>query len=221
MYYLMFLIVIFLLTTSCKAFQINKIGRSPFLKNRENENVKRNTSYFKNVQTKPTGIIKHNKLYGSFNDYIYKLLIKKFKKVKEKKDINIYKSLQSPKNAYNADILFSCEYTISEIKKKLSEYIYELKLVHAQNFKIVYMGKRRLVRPIKKQFEAYYILFSFEVYPSLIREISDKLRSQEHILRLMITKDEYKTKNIEFKEEDSITNEMNKVEQNFFFKKSA
>ncbi|CAD2090531.1 apicoplast ribosomal protein S6, putative [Plasmodium vinckei brucechwatti] len=221
MCYLMFLIVIFILTTPCKSFRISKIGRSPFLKDRENEDVKRNTIYFKNVQTKPTGIIKHNKLYGSFNDYIYKLLIKKFKKVKEKKDINIYKSLQSPKNAYNADILFSCEYTISEIKKKLSEYIYELKLIHAQNFKVVYMGKRRLVRPIKKQFEAYYILFSFEVYPSLIREISDKLRSQEHILRLMITKDEYKTKNIEFKEDDSITNEMNKVEQNFFYKKSA
>ncbi|SCN59941.1 apicoplast ribosomal protein S6, putative [Plasmodium chabaudi adami] len=221
MYYLMFLIVIFILTTPCKSFRISKIDRSPFLKNRENENTKRNATYFKIVQTKPTGIIKHNKLYGSFNDYIYKLLIKKFKKVKEKKDINIYKSLQSPKNAYNADILFSCEYTISEIKKKLSEYIHELKLIHAQNFKIVYMGKRRLVRPIKKQFEAYYILFSFEVYPSLIREISDKLRSQEHILRLMITKDEYKTKNIEFKEDDSVTNEMNKVEQNFFFKKSA
>lgn len=217
----MFLIVIFILTNPCKSFRVNKIERNPFIKNRENEKEKKNTSYFKNVQTKPQKIIKHNKLYGSFNDYIYKLLIKKFKKVKEKKDINIYKSLQSPKNAYNADILFSCEYTISEIKKKLSEYIYELKLVHAQNFKILYMGKRRLIRPIKKQFEAYYILFSFEVYPSIIRDIFNKLRSQNHILRLMITKDEYKTKNIEFKEDDSVINEMNKVEQSFFFKKSA
>ncbi|CXI36666.1 apicoplast ribosomal protein S6, putative [Plasmodium berghei] len=221
MYHIMFLIVIFILTNPCKSFRVNKIERNPFIKNRENEKEKKNTSYFKNVQTKPQKIIKHNKLYGSFNDYIYKLLIKKFKKVKEKKDINIYKSLQSPKNAYNADILFSCEYTISEIKKKLSEYIYELKLVHAQNFKILYMGKRRLIRPIKKQFEAYYILFSFEVYPSIIRDIFNKLRSQNHILRLMITKDEYKTKNIEFKEDDSVINEMNKVEQSFFFKKSA
>lgn len=183
MYHIMFLIVIFILTNPCKSFRVNKIERNPFIKNRENEKEKKNTSYFKNVQTKPQKIIKHNKLYGSFNDYIYKLLIKKFKKVKEKKDINIYKSLQSPKNAYNADILFSCEYTISEIKKKLSEYIYELKLVHAQNFKILYMGKRRLIRPIKKQFEAYYILFSFEVYPSIIRDIFNKLRSQNHILR--------------------------------------
>ncbi|ETB60051.1 ribosomal protein S6 [Plasmodium yoelii 17X] len=221
MYHIIFLIVIFILIPPCKLFRINKIETNPYIKNRENEKRKNNISYFKNDKKKHKELIKHNKLYGSFNDYIYKLLIKKFKKVKEKKDINIYKSLQSPKNAYNADILFSCEYTISEIKKKLSEYIYELKLIHAQNFKIVYMGKRRLVRPIKKQFEAYYILFSFEVYPSVIREISNKLRSQDHILRLIITKDDYKTKNIEFKEDDSVTNEMNKVEQSFFFKKSA
>ncbi|SBS84132.1 30S ribosomal protein S6, putative [Plasmodium malariae] len=157
-------------------------------------------------------------LHGSLNDYIYKLLIKKFKKVKQKRSMNVYKTLKSAKSSYNVDLLFSCNFSISEIKQKLVEYTYELKLVDADNFKIVYLGKRRLVRPIKKQMEAYYLLFSFEIYPSMIKEVSNKFKLQDHVLRFIIIKNEEKSRTLEFSENDIVKDSLSKIEQNFFKK---
>ncbi|SBT35535.1 apicoplast ribosomal protein S6, putative (RPS6) [Plasmodium ovale wallikeri] len=156
------------------------------------------------------GVMRRNhQLRGSFNDYIYRLLIRKFKRIKERKDASIYKEVPSAKTSYNVDLLFSCNFSISHIKAKLAEYTYELKLVDAQKFKVVYLGKRRLVRPIKKQMEAYYLTFSFEVYPSMIGQIYQKF---------IITRNVKKTKMIPFMEDDCIKKDLAKVEQNFFKK---
>ncbi|GAW80391.1 30S ribosomal protein S6 [Plasmodium gonderi] len=159
-------------------------------------------------------------LRGSLNDYIYKLLIRRFKKVTYQGERNIYKSLLSAKSSYNIDFLFSCNYSLSDIKKKLAEYIYELKFVDGDEFKIVYLGKRRLVRPIKKQDEAYYILFTFQIYPSMIYEISKKLRLQDPVLRFMITKNEKKTRNLEYMENEPIKEGLASTEAHFFKKLS-
>ncbi|CRG99540.1 apicoplast ribosomal protein S6, putative [Plasmodium relictum] len=198
-----------------KSYKIQKLDKNYF------QNVNKYNKYFifnKNGKYKKLKIFKKYKLHGSLNDYIYKLLIKKFKKQKEKKDVNIYKTLQSAKRSYNIDFLFSCNYQINEIKQKLAEYSYELKLIDAENIKIMYLGKKKLVRPIKKQLEGYYILFSFEIYPSLIKDISEKLKLQTHVLRFLITKNEKESRSIEFKEDDSIRESLLKTEQMFFKK---
>ncbi|EUD64671.1 hypothetical protein C922_04927 [Plasmodium inui San Antonio 1] len=153
---------------------------------------------------------------GSLNDYIYKLLLRRFKKVTHKGPINIFKSVLSPQSSYNVDLLFSCNYTISEIKKKIAEYMYELKLVDGEKFKAVYLGKRRLVRPIKKQMEAYYVLFSFQMYPSLIHEIKRKLSLQDAVLRFMITKNEKTSRCLEYEENEPVRQGIAATEAQFF-----
>ncbi|CAA9987604.1 apicoplast ribosomal protein S6, putative [Plasmodium knowlesi strain H] len=158
------------------------------------------------------------RLGGSLNDYIYKLLLRRFKKISHKGAINIFKSVLSPRRSYNIDLLFSCNYTISEIKKKIAEYMYELKLVDGENFKAVYLGKRRLVRPIKKQMEAYYVLFSFEMYPSLILEIKRKLSLQDAVLRFMVNKNEKTSKNLQYQENEPVRQGMAATEAQFFKK---
>ncbi|VWU52595.1 apicoplast ribosomal protein S6, putative [Hepatocystis sp. ex Piliocolobus tephrosceles] len=155
-------------------------------------------------------------LYSSLNDYIYKLLIKKFKKVKKEKEIYIYKQDLSAKCPYTIDFLFSCNYPIKTIKSKLIEYQTELRLINAERFKIVYLGKKKLIRPIKKQTEAYYITLSLHIYPSIIKEISEKLRQQDHILRFIIIKNKNKTDSIPFTNEDIVEKSLEKIEESFF-----
>ncbi|CRG96876.1 apicoplast ribosomal protein S6, putative [Plasmodium gallinaceum] len=199
----------------CKSYKIQKLDKYYI------QNVNKYNNHFtfkKNGENKKLKIFKKYKLHGSLNDYIYKLLIRKFKKQKVKKDVNIYKTLQSAKSSYNIDFLFSCNFQLSEIKQKLAEYSYELKLIDAEKIKIMYLGKKKLVRPIKKQLEAYYILFSMEIYPSMIKEISEKLKLQIHVLRFIITKNKKESRTIEYKENDSIKGSVLKVEQNFFKK---
>ncbi|VUZ94959.1 30S ribosomal protein S6, putative [Plasmodium vivax] len=156
------------------------------------------------------------KLRGSLNDYIYRLLLRRFKKVTHKSQMNIFKSVLSPRSSYNVDLLFSCNFTISEIKKKIAEYTYELKLVDGEAFRALYLGKRRLVRPIKKQMEAYYVLFSFQMYPSLIHEIKRKLRLQDAVLRFMVTKNEKTSRNLAYAENEPVRQGLAATEAQFF-----
>ncbi|ANQ07227.1 Uncharacterized protein PCOAH_00015780 [Plasmodium coatneyi] len=168
--------------------------------------------------TSQKGRRNHFELRGSLNDYIYKLLLRRFKKVTHKSPINIFKSVLSPRRSYNIDFLFSCNYTISQIKKKIAEYMYELKLVDGAEFKAVYLGKRRLVRPIKKQMEAYYVLFSFQMYPSLIYEIKRKLYLQDAVLRFMVTKNEKTSRSLEYQENEPVRQGLAATEAQFFKK---
>lgn len=130
--------------------------------------------------------------------------------------MNIFKSVLSPRSSYNVDLLFSCNFTISEIKKKIAEYTYELKLVDGEAFRALYLGKRRLVRPIKKQMEAYYVLFSFQMYPSLIHEIKRKLRLQDAVLRFMVTKNEKTSRNLAYAENEPVRQGLAATEAQFF-----
>ncbi|KJP86785.1 ribosomal protein S6 [Plasmodium fragile] len=171
--------------------------------------------------TQGIGRRNHFQLRGSLNDYIYKLLLRRFKKVTHKDQVNTFKSVLSPLRSYNIDFLFSCTHSISEIKKKISEYIYELKLVDAQNFKVVYLGKRRLVRPIKKQLEAYYVLFSFQIYPSLISEVKRKLLLQDAVLRFIVTKNEKTSKTLEYEENGAVRRAQYATEAKFFQKNDS
>ncbi|SCQ16315.1 30S ribosomal protein S6, putative [Plasmodium ovale] len=211
-----------LLLHICHPYRVSGIERSFFLCDlKDKRSVYLPIHSERLSEVRKYGIMRRNhQLRGSFNDYIYKLLIRKFKRIKERKDASIYKEVPSAKTSYNIDLLFSCNFSISHIKAKLAEYTYELKLVDAQKFKVVYLGKRRLVRPIKKQMEAYYLTFSFEVYPSMIGQIYQKLRLQDSVLRFIITRNVKKTKMIPFMEDDCVKKDLAKVEQ-AFFKKSV
>lgn len=47
-------------------------------------------------------------------------------------------------------------------------------------------GKRQLAYAIQKLHKAHYVLMNVEVYPSLIKELSDKFRFSDFIIRNII-----------------------------------
>lgn len=54
--------------------------------------------------------------------------------------------------------------------------------------KVDVWGKRRLVYPVKKQNDGYYVLINFEIEPAAIFEIDRVIKIREEILKHLIVK---------------------------------
>lgn len=52
------------------------------------------------------------------------------------------------------------------------------------------MGKRKLAYEIKKQKEAYYVLFNFEAEPSSISELERNYKITDEIIKFIVVKKE-------------------------------
>lgn len=52
------------------------------------------------------------------------------------------------------------------------------------------MGKRRLAYEIKKQREAYYVLFNFDAEPSSISELERNYKITDEIMKFIVVKKE-------------------------------
>lgn len=50
------------------------------------------------------------------------------------------------------------------------------------------MGVRTLAYPIKKELQAHYLVFQFKADPEKAHQIEDRLKYQEELLRLMVTR---------------------------------
>jgi len=92
-------------------------------------------------------------------------------------------------NSYEAVIVVSLkngEEAVAETVKKFSDLIER----HATMESVDEWGKRRLAYPIRKEADAYYVLFNFKSEAGFPAELDRRAKINDSVLRSMIIKKE-------------------------------
>lgn len=97
--------------------------------------------------------------------------------------------LYPPKTSYEIYIAAE-DRPLDEIRSQFGHILSKLKNVGAENLHIYNIGLKKLARPIKKRYEANFLLVYLTVYPSLINFIRCKLLEETGVLRLLILRDD-------------------------------
>lgn len=88
---------------------------------------------------------------------------------------------------YEIMLLVSGDLPEVEIQKVLEDFKAELKNVKGEiTFEDVW-GRRELAYPIQKQEEGFYVVYKFDIEPSVLPEFEQVLRLKKEILRYLIT----------------------------------
>ncbi|KAK2195070.1 bifunctional Ribosomal protein S6 superfamily/Translation elongation factor EF1B-ribosomal protein S6/Ribosomal protein S6 [Babesia duncani] len=136
---------------------------------------------------------------GHFTRELYKTIKRRIienTETPEKRKIRIDKEdrskrdglLYAPKTSYEIYIAVDNR-PPEELKQRFRHILSKLKQIGAEHTNVYYCGLRRLVRPIKKKYEACFILLELAVYPSLIEIIRLKLLGEPHVLRVLVLRD--------------------------------
>nr|BAN64294.1 30S ribosomal protein S6-like protein, putative [Babesia bovis] len=103
--------------------------------------------------------------------------------------------LLSPKTSYNIYLLLDT-IPADKIKQRFQYIAHNLINIGAENIHIYYYGVKKLAQPLKKKHEPSVLSFELCVYPSLIKHIHSKLKQEDHVLRVLVLKDEKKDKDL-------------------------
>lgn len=78
-----------------------------------------------------------------------------------------------------------------EIKTRFRHIFKKLIAAGAEHANVYYCGLKKLVRPIKKRYEARFIVLELAIYPSLIDHIRLRLLDEPTVLRVLVLRDKY------------------------------
>ncbi|MCI9365465.1 MAG: 30S ribosomal protein S6 [Clostridia bacterium] len=93
-------------------------------------------------------------------------------------------------NKYESIIIISQNVEEEGIKSLISKFT-DLINTEGKVSEVVEMGKRKLAYEIKKNKEAFYVLFNFEAKPELITELERNYRITDEIIKfIVVRKDE-------------------------------
>lgn len=93
-------------------------------------------------------------------------------------------------NKYESIVIISQNVEEEGIKSLISRFT-DLINTEGKVSDVVEMGKRKLAYEIKKNKEAFYVLFNFEAKPELIAELERNYRITDEIIKfIVVRKDE-------------------------------
>ncbi|UVC54309.1 hypothetical protein MACJ_003846 [Theileria orientalis] len=107
------------------------------------------------------------------------------KEEKSKRDGLLY----PPKTSYELYIATDNQ-PLESVRNQFGHILSKLKNIGAENIHIYNLGLKKLVRPIKKRYEANFLLLNLTVYPSLINYIRLKLLEEKGVLRILVLRDD-------------------------------
>ncbi|WP_037544810.1 30S ribosomal protein S6 [Spirochaeta lutea] len=86
----------------------------------------------------------------------------------------------------------ACVFQAEEVKFKAGKEAVQKVLTDlgAQEVKEVDMGVRTLAYPIQKAIQAHYLVFQFQADPAQADQLTDKVKYQEELLRILVTRQE-------------------------------
>ena len=90
-------------------------------------------------------------------------------------------------NKYESIIIIDQNVEEEGIKTLISRFT-DLINTEGKVSEVTEMGKRKLAYEIKKNKEAYYVLFNFEAKPELIAELERNYRITDEIIKFIVVK---------------------------------
>ncbi|BAM41283.1 uncharacterized protein TOT_030000546 [Theileria orientalis strain Shintoku] len=139
-------------------------------------------------------------LSASFTERLYKEIRRRIRRTREtveQKRIRLEKEEKSkrdgllypPKTSYELYIAIDNQ-PLESVRNQFGHILSKLKKIGAENIHIYNLGLKTLVRPIKKRYEANFLLVNVTVYPSLINYIRLKLLEEKGVLRILVLRDD-------------------------------
>lgn len=96
--------------------------------------------------------------------------------------------LHHPKSSYEFYIAVQ-DRPVEKIKQQFITVLNKIKQIGVENIHIYNLGLKSLVRPIKKQYQAHFLLVKLCSYPSIINLLRLKFLQEEGVLRILLLKD--------------------------------
>jgi small subunit ribosomal protein S6 len=97
---------------------------------------------------------------------------------------------QRPQGGTMRNYEAACVFLAEEVKYKAGKeaVLGILNSLEAQEIKEIDMGVRTLAYPIKKAIQAHFLVFQFQAEPDNANQVADKVKYQEELLRILVTR---------------------------------
>lgn len=89
---------------------------------------------------------------------------------------------------YDVTLVFKEELTKAEVKETVKIFIQNFKFWNGKCKKAIFLGKKNLAYPIKKDSRATFILLKITVCPAAINRFQEIIKQTENIVRYQIIK---------------------------------
>ena len=89
---------------------------------------------------------------------------------------------------YDVTLVFKADLTKTEIKEIVKIFIQNFKFWKGECNKAIFLGKKTLAYPIKKDSRAVFVLLKITASPAAINRFQETIRQTENIVRYQVIK---------------------------------